>query len=72
MSLHWLANRPCPRCGESVEFEVFVDYGSYDQPPDSGVEPAHDLCCDLTDAEIDKISDDILAAGYNGWDGLDA
>ena len=64
--MKWLATRPCPQCGERIEFEAWQDFGSYYQPPDQGLDLAHDHDCELTEAEWDALSEDIFTEGYNG------
>ena len=64
--MRWLASRPCPQCGEALEFEAWQDFGSFYQPPEQDIELAHDHGCEFTDAEWDALYDSIFTEGYNG------
>jgi hypothetical protein len=70
--MRWLAKRPCPQCGEEVEYEAWQDYGSFYQPPDSGVELAHDHACELTEEEWTALANAILTDGPDIAGGADA
>lgn len=61
--MKWLAKRPCPRCGEELEFEAWIYYGSFYQPPEQEIELAHDHDCELTEAQWSELADSILQEG---------
>ena len=61
--MRWLSKRPCPQCGEEVEFEAIQDFGSFYQPPEKTIELAHDHGCELTDADLDALHDSIFDEG---------
>jgi len=61
--MNWLAKRPCPKCGEEVEFEARKWFGSFYEPPEEEIVLGHDHDCELTDAEWDALHDSIMQEG---------
>lgn len=57
----------CPKCHEE-KFHIFswMDFGSYDQPPDAGFEISQECDCNISEEEMDRYHDLFMELGQVG------